>query len=260
LAGAQESEDDEHRYFVAQEPAISEDDEPPVEAPSVEVEISGVRRIQFGAIAGILGIALGALAPIYLLFVLGIGLSTSTATVGSASQTYSLIETLILVLFFGVALLLVSFVLYAAGFAKLRRADPKFTAPLALSVIGLLGFLLLVAVVGLLAGLVLQVVSCGGPGKATAACVTLSAVTIDPILLLVGLAVGVIGWVGIILGVYRVGRRYGSTITRIGAILYAVPVAEIVAPILILIGSRSILRRLRESPEIPTPPPDPSEP
>jgi hypothetical protein len=253
---------DEHRYFVPQAAPVSGEEEPEVmEAPPVEVEIAGVRRIQAGAIAGIVGLALGALTPFYLLFVLGVGVNAATATGGSASVAFTLVEVVFLSLFAGVALLLVSFGLYTAGFAKLRRADRKFGAPMGLAIVGLLGFLVIVGLVGLLAALLLQVIGCGGPGVATSSCVTLAATVPDPVTLLGGLflgfIVGLVGWIGLVLGLYRVGRRYGSTLTRVGAILYVVPVADVVAPILILVGTSGIVRKLRTTGASPSAPPDP---
>lgn len=260
MAARDEPTGDEHRYFVQPDAPVSEDDEAPtVEAPPVEVEISGLRRIQAGAIAGLIGIALGALAPLYLVFIVGIALNTSSATGGSASAAYMVVEALVFTLFTGIALLLVSFGLYIAGFAKLRRADARFGAPMGLAIVGLIGFLLVVGFVGFLFAVLLQVLSCGGPGVAKATCVTLaSGPTPDPTILLGGLAVGVVGWVGLILGLYRVGKRYASTITRIGAILYAVPLANVAAPALIVVGASGIVRRLRAGAPAPSPAPEPA--
>ncbi|MCI4320448.1 MAG: DUF973 family protein [Thermoplasmata archaeon] len=252
---------EEHRLFVQPEAPVSEDEEPTVvgaptvEAPPVEVEISGLRRIQAGAIAGIVGIALGALTPIYLLFIVGAGLNASTATGGASAVAFTSIEVLFVALFAGVASVLVSFGLYIAGFARLRRADPRFGAPLGLAIVGLIGLLVLVGLVGLLFGILLQSLSCGGPGVAKASCVTLAASVPDPITLVselfLGLVLGLVGWIGLVLGLYRVGRRYGSTLTRIGAILYIVPLADVAAPLLILIGTSGIVRRLRANPPVP---------
>ncbi|MCI4351003.1 MAG: DUF973 family protein [Thermoplasmata archaeon] len=255
MVAAEETDDDEgHRYFVSKEAPVEPDEEStPLEAPPVEVEISGIRRIQAGAIAGILGIAMGAIAPVYLIFFIGAALTSSTSGSGSVSNAYTVIAGLITIAFVGVALLFVSVLLYVAGFAKLRRADRQFGAPLALSVIGLIGLLILATEVGILAVFALQVLNCGGPGHWTAACVTISPVTVDPTYLLLGLAVGIVGWIGLILGLYRVGRRYSSTITRVGAILYVIPLADIVAPVLILVGSRGILRGLRAAQAAPPP-------
>jgi uncharacterized protein DUF973 len=262
FVAAPEESLDEHRYFVPQAAPVSEEEEPTVlEAPPVEVEIVGVRRIQAGAIAGIVGIVLGALTPFYLLFILGVGVNAATATGGAASVGFTLVEVVFLSLFAGVALVLVSFGLYAAGFAKLRRADRKFGAPMGLAIVGLVGFLVIVGLVGLLAALLLQVIGCGGPGVATASCVTLAATVPDPVTLVGGLflgfIVGLVGWIGLVLGLYRVGKRYGSTLTRIGAILYIVPVADVVAPVLIVVGTSAIVRKLRSAGVSPSAPLEP---
>jgi hypothetical protein len=47
--------------------------------------------------------------------------------------------------------------------------------------------------------------------------------------------VGVIG--GVILGLWRVGERYDQTIIKIGAIFFVIPLLNIIAPVLLLVGA-----------------------
>ena len=56
--------------------------------------------------------------------------------------------------------------------------------------------------------------------------------------------VGSIG--GVILGLWRVGSRYDETIIKIGAIFTIIPLLNIVAPILILVGTYAIRGRLHK--------------
>lgn len=217
--------------------------------PAGDPELEGIERVRWGALVGVLGIALGLLAPIVLLFAVGIGLSLFSAASGSLSVAIATLELIFLLPLVGALLLFVSFVLYVGGFAKLRRADYTFSVPMGVSVVGIIGFLLLMLGFGLLVGEIFQVASCGGPGVATSSCVTLSAdAGTFAIAVLVGLLLGFVGWVGLILGLYRVGKRYSSGITKAGAILYIVPLVDIVAPILILVGTTSIAKMLRASP------------
>jgi len=49
--------------------------------------------------------------------------------------------------------------------------------------------------------------------------------------------IGVIGFIGgIMLGLWRVGRRYDSTLIKVSAILLIIPIADIIVPILMFIG------------------------
>ena len=61
-------------------------------------------------------------------------------------------------------------------------------------------------------------------------------------LVLVTILVGVIG--GQILGLWRVGSRYNETVIKVGAIFTIIPLLNIVAPILVLIGAYQVKGRL----------------
>jgi hypothetical protein len=54
-----------------------------------------------------------------------------------------------------------------------------------------------------------------------------------------------VGWIGLLLGLWRIGSRYDSGVTKIGAILSIIPVVNIVSPILILVGVMGVERKLR---------------
>ena len=73
----------------------------------------------------------------------------------------------------------------------------------------------------------------------------LGSLFVDFALLAVGvvvLLVGVIG--GQILGLWRVGSRYNETVIKVGAIFTIIPLLNIVAPILVLIGAYQVKGRL----------------
>ena len=54
--------------------------------------------------------------------------------------------------------------------------------------------------------------------------------------------IGVIG--GVILGLWRVGSRYDETVIKLGAIFTIIPILNIVAPILVLVGAYQVRNRL----------------
>jgi len=54
--------------------------------------------------------------------------------------------------------------------------------------------------------------------------------------------IGIIG--GQILGLWRVGTRYDQTLIKLGAIFTIIPLLNIVAPILVLIGAYEAKGRL----------------
>ena len=65
----------------------------------------------------------------------------------------------------------------------------------------------------------------------------MGAATFGIALTLIGLVLVVIGFiVGIILGLYRVGKKYDSSLISIGAIFLIIPVLDIVGLILVIVG------------------------
>jgi hypothetical protein len=67
-----------------------------------------------------------------------------------------------------------------------------------------------------------------------------------------------LGLIGAILGLWRFGSLYESTVAKVGAILYIIPVLAIIAPILVLIGAYQVQKRLshaKASMSAPTMPP-----
>ncbi len=76
----------------------------------------------------------------------------------------------------------------------------------------------------------------------------LGSLVVDFVLAAVGgllVLVGIIG--GQILGLWRVGVRYNETVIKVGAIFSVIPILNIVAPILVLIGAHEARGRLVES-------------
>jgi hypothetical protein len=67
---------------------------------------------------------------------------------------------------------------------------------------------------------------------------TLGVVVIGAILAFIG-EIG-----GVVLGLWRVGTRYGETVIKVGAIFTVIPLLSTVAPILILVGALEVKGRL----------------
>lgn len=241
-------EGNDPRFFVQPDPVLDPDDEGAGDYPAEDVELLGVTRVKIGAILGVIALGLALGSPVALLFVFGVGLTFLTNVTSIGSIGYAALTALVLALFLGVALAVASFIAYLAGFAKLRRIDTRFSVPLGVAAVGAAGLLALALVFGLLAALVVQVYSCGGPGVATSQCVTLSTVSPPEAVFLAGLILSLVGWIGLIVGLYRLGKRYGSTITRVGALLYVVPVANVIAPVLVAVGAHGIQKYLRATP------------
>ncbi len=208
-----------------------------------DAEMTGASRIKWGALLGTLGLVL-AIAGVFIIildvgFAVGGGI-TSTANFQTILNTIFAAVGAILA---GVVLALLSFVLYTLGFASLRRADSRFTVPMVLCVIGLIGLLLLIGFAGLYAASIQSALGCGSSDTTCQNSAT-SLPAGAGALLWVGGLVALVGLIGAILGIWRFGGRYQSGVAKAGAILYIIPVLAIIAPILVLIGAHQVQKRM----------------
>jgi hypothetical protein len=248
MATPEQSSEPEHRYFdmdTANAVPVTSDDSEVVESDP-DAELRGIRRLKLASLLGVVGVAVFILVPIAILLVPGVGLDFASVGPGTADSLFTDFVAVIVGLTVGPLILVASFATYLAGFAKLRTAEPKFTVPLALGIVGVIGLLMLAGAFGLLLYLVDQICSCGGPGVATTLCVNPPSSSLYLDLALGGILPALIGWIGLLLGLYRTGSRYSSTQTRLGALLYPVPLLTVVAPLVVWLGTRDIERVLEE--------------
>ncbi len=207
------------------------------------VELRGARLARAASLTSLLGLLLAWVGPVAIIFFLGVEVHYGGFHLGSGAATVASIEDLLGVVVFGAALILVSLVLYLVSFNAFRKAGPGFGGPLALMVIGLVGFLLILVGAALVLLDFFHAVACSASG-ATSSCLDLSQLAGAVLAIFGGLFLAFLGWIGLLIGVYRIGKRYGSTITKVGAILMIIPFLGVIAPILILIGTHQIVRRL----------------
>ena len=129
---------------------------------------------------------------------------------------------------------IVSFVLIFLAFKLLSASDQKFKLPFIFALIALIGLVIVVAGLLLLIG---PALFSEGLTSASSALFTVGAAIFGIALTLIGLVLAVIGFiVGIILGLYRVGKKYDSSPISIGAIFLIIPVLDIVGLILVIVG------------------------
>jgi Protein of unknown function (DUF973) len=229
--------------------------------PSAD-ELSGVSRIKWAALLGILALALAIGGVMIIFFDVGLGVTTNISNSGYVSLLRTILLAVALIAV-GVILALLSFILYTAGFAALRKADGRFRVPMVLCIIGLIG---LACITGFVAVYALSVNTAIACPSSNISCQNNATGSISQGATVVGYVGGLfafIGLIGLILGLWRFGSRYSSTINKVGAILYIIPVLSVIAPILTLIGAIQVQKKLRNpvmsppmaSPSFPPPPP-----
>jgi hypothetical protein len=68
----------------------------------------------------------------------------------------------------------------------------------------------------------------------------------------IGGIITLIGFIGgLILGIWRLGSRYDETLFKVAAILFIIPLLDIISPILILIGAIQVRKRIVAQPSMP---------
>ena len=199
------------------------------QAPNRAEEEQGLRRLGTGAGIGLAGGILGLVLPIAFLWL------ASYNPGGFFTYGTTLLETTGFFVLAGALLLLISFFLYRRGFAVLRKVDGRFAAASILCIIGAVGFLLLLLSAAVLVGSSTSLIQCihGAPSHALS-CLR-SSQPLGAYTGLVGFWLGWLGGAGIVAGLAIAGRRYGNRSMRGGAALYAVLLLILVGPFVALL-------------------------
>jgi hypothetical protein len=213
--------------------------------PPAATEFQGVRRARAGAIVGIIGLIVAIVAPIVIVYLGGYSLTVLGHRVGHAGGTLptTAFEELLGVIVVGLFITFVGALLYVLSFSALRKTFPGFGGPMGLGIAGLVGILFIGAGLADILYQFYQAVGCSATQSASS-CVNYTQLFGVVTIVLLGALLGFLGIIGLLIGLYRIGSRYDSTVTKVGGILYIIPVASIAAPFLVLAGTQGILRRL----------------
>ncbi len=133
--------------------------------------------------------------------------------------------------------------LFYLGFRNLAPQDRRFSTPAKLALLLLVAIaVVLAALIPLLAALnTLEtcVSSAGTNSTAAAACISGGSLLAVLGVVLVAGIVALVGYIGLLIGVWRLGSRYQSPYFKAGAILLIFPILNIVGGVLILLAARS---------------------
>ncbi len=218
-------------------------------------ELAAIRALRFAAILGIAGLVLGVVVPYAIALSEGsqspfstFALVTSSTSGNNTTITVNsgALWSLLGLVVAGSAIGFVGLVLYRRCFVGLRSFDRDFASPASLTVLLLIGLVLLVAAVASLLATLVGLSGCvlGGPSPPACATSLFDTLLAEAGIILVALILVIVGLIGLLLGIWRVGTRYNSTLLHVAAILYIIPIASVIAPILTLVEARAIERRL----------------
>ena len=148
----------------------------------------------------------------------------------------------------------VELVLFRVAFHGQAGVDRRFSTPATLALLALIGVIAVLVGAGLVIGGLYQAVQCAGAGNPlTRACLPLGLFFGGIALLLIGAIVALVGFIGILIGIWRLGTRYDDVLYKVGAILLIIPFVNLVGAILILIGAHSSRRKIEGSAGVPVP-------
>ncbi|MCI4352766.1 MAG: DUF973 family protein [Thermoplasmata archaeon] len=213
-----------------------------------EKDLAALSRIRGAAIVAMVGAAASAAISVvlstggYLRFA-----PTTTTTLPTFTSMF-------LFIFLGVELaafaaLVASFELYREGFVELRDVDTRFSSSPTFALLAMIGFVILA--VGLLVLLLAlyNIVSCAGHTlPIPLGCLQLGTLLGGVALAGIGGIVALIGVIGTLVAIWRLGERYAESLFKVGAILLIIPFLNIVGQILIFVAARGATSRIQQHP------------
>ncbi|MCI4336407.1 MAG: DUF973 family protein [Thermoplasmata archaeon] len=218
-------------------------------ALSRDVDVPVLQRVQLAAIVSVVGGLLSAV----LVFGGGalIGSFPIGVSGGAPLPSNSTLELLDFSAVAGLAVGLTSLVLMRSAFARLRPIDPGFATPTSLIPVAMAGLILLLVGLPFLFETLSPVIQCASMANNSTRVPTSCSAQLGPTLAAVGLVLigailALVGYIGLLLGLWRLGTRHDSALLKVGTILAIL--VPFVGYILLWLGCREALRRLTASP------------
>jgi|SRR5579875_1298794 len=209
-----------------------------------QADIDGLKKLKAYALLSLVGIVLSVVSPfLFNLRRLVVVSPTPPQTqypsfTVNPVATGAFVETIIIGVV-GVAIAILAFILLYQGFVAISRVDVSLRTPARLLLLLPVG--LFIVIIGL--AFVLRAVTIAQPQPVDTAYSGL--IASGALLILVSLILSLVGAIGgEILGLWRVGARYGESLIQIGGILLIIPLLNIIAPILVYMGSSSALAKV----------------
>ena len=137
---------------------------------------------------------------------------------------------------------LVELFLYRSAYRTLTEVSREFSTPSTLSLLAIFGVVLALVGFGLLFAALVDAIHCVGAGNPiTSACLVGGGFWAALALLGTGALLLLIGYLGILVGLWRMGRRYDMPVFQAAAVLLILPYLSILGQILLLVGTTQAL-------------------
>jgi hypothetical protein len=220
----------------------------PPSSPNQPTDANALRKfIWFGVIL-LVGVAGSWVASIYFFsssFWWGFGssLGPNPTNAQIAATIDPILKNVAYLAAFAITLELIALLILTSGVRDLAKVDrDRFGTPSILLLLAIAGLVLIglgvFPMLSNVSSLISQAPATPSSVPSQAFFSALSSLIVYFVLLVLGgilALVGVIG--GVILGLWRVGGRYDQTMIKIGAIFFIIPLLNIIAPVLLLVGA-----------------------
>lgn len=134
------------------------------------------------------------------------------------------------------ALAIAELVVLRIGLASLARVFPNEGGPAALAIVAIIGFVLLFLGVGLFFYWVQLAIDCAaGAVPFPDSCITTTLFYQSVALLGIGAVIALVGYIGVLIGLWRVGSAYADSAIKVGTVLLIFPFLNVIGAILILV-------------------------
>lgn len=196
-------------------------------------------RIRIFGLIGIAGLVIGSVTIIGLS---GLNYLNALLSNTPGRGTFSVLTAFLLLgtSLGSIVLWIIAVVYGRAAFRLLSPVDRNFQTPLSLSYGLYVGFVLLFV------GVTLTITATLLGSAGANADIGVLLLLVGGLTLLGAVVALLVGFVGLLLGIWRFGSRYDEGLFKAAAIIYIIPVASIVAPILIYLGAGAVEGRLRD--------------
>ena len=214
-------------------------------APSTgPVERKALWSVQWAAVLALVGAVLSAVSLVGTDGSSVLGVSAGNLTLGSTG-----LPILLAISLAGLALIMAELLLYRSAFRRLAPVDSRFSTPAVFVLVFLVAVVLVTLLLVALFVELLPALSCLGAGDTnTSACLNVGALLALGIGVIVVGIVALIGYIGLLVGIWRLGTRYDDPMFKVGAVLLILPLVGIAGAVLILVAARAALRGLGTRP------------
>jgi uncharacterized membrane protein len=141
--------------------------------------------------------------------------------------------------FVGAVLAVLELIFFRRAFRALAPQDSRFSTPASLVLLALVAIMIVFLAGAGVFIILFQAVACAGTGNPiTSTCFSIGAILGLLGLLVVGAILALIGYIGLLIGIWRLGARYNDDSFKAGAILLIFPVLNLVGLILVLLATK----------------------